>query len=270
MNSKSTYVYDPKSDIEVERLRERDKRTSNRRSFALDHLDLSDVQQILDVGCGDGVVGFDLQSRTNRASLVGVDIEPSILNKANSKSINGKDCGFIAGDGYQLPFRSSSFDLISCQYVLQHVSHPVQILEEMRRVAKSNARAIIFEWDDDVNFSYPYLPEELDKLFKAKKNLIHNKGGDRLIGRKLYHLLKASGWVEIDIKMIHDIWQGPEDRSKFLRGTELSLLELKPQLIESQLITNNEFELAIKQLVDYYSGDIFSVAFFFAGFGTNP
>jgi tRNA1(Val) A37 N6-methylase TrmN6 len=40
----------------------------------------------LHVGCGNGVVGFDLLLRTNEASLVGVDIEPSILGEAIENS----------------------------------------------------------------------------------------------------------------------------------------------------------------------------------------
>ena len=270
MKSKNSYIYDPKSKIEKERLRERDKRTSTRRSFVLDSLDFKDIQNILDVGCGNGVVGFDLLSRSNNASLVGIDIESSILKEANIKPPDDFRCDFIASDAYKLPFAESSFDMVSCQYVLQHISEPTHILEEMRRASRKNAIAVVFEWDDGVNFSYPPMPEELNKLFQAKIQLIHNKGGDRYIGRKLYHLLHSSGWRDIDIRIIHDIWQGSADRKQALRGTELSLLEIKPQIIKANLITEHEFELAIKQLFEYYSSDIFSVAFFFAGIGINP
>ena len=89
MKTQDSYIYDPKSSIEKERLGERDKRTSTRRSFALDDKDFSDAQSILDVGCGDGAVGFDLLLRTNKASLVGVDIELEILNEAIKKSPKG-------------------------------------------------------------------------------------------------------------------------------------------------------------------------------------
>jgi ubiquinone/menaquinone biosynthesis C-methylase UbiE len=51
----TSYVYDPKSDIEKERLLERDKRTSQRRSFALEGIEIPRGSTILDVGCGTGV-----------------------------------------------------------------------------------------------------------------------------------------------------------------------------------------------------------------------
>lgn len=270
MKSQRSYIYDPKSKIEKERSLERDKRTSSRRSFALDEQHFSDVNNILDVGCGNGVVGFDLLLRTNKASLVGIDIEPSILHEATKNSPTGYSCDFAASNGNSLPFPNSTFDLVTSQYVLQHVSDPIQILEEMRRVSSQDARIVIFEWDDGVNFSFPPLPAELKKVFDAKIQLVHNSGGDRNIGRKLYHLLQVAGWKDIEIKIIHDIWQGPSDRVKALRGTELSLLELKSQLINNALVTENEYNLAMKQLRQYYCGDIFSVVFFFAGFAINP
>ena len=270
MKSQSPYIYDPKLKIEKERLVERDKRTSTRRSFALKEQDFGDIQRILDVGCGDGVVGFDLLLRTNNASLVGVDIEPSILHEAIKKTPAGYASDFSACDGNDLPFANSTFNLVTCQYVLQHVSHPIRILEEMRRVSCRSAKIVVFEWDDGVNFSYPPLPIDLQKVFQAKIQLVHDKGGDRYIGRKLYHFLHSAGWRNIEIKIVHDIWQGSSDRVKALRGTELSLLEIKPQLVNTALITENEFELAMNQLREYYCSDIFSVAMFFAGFAMNP
>ena len=139
----------------------------------------------------------------------------------------------------------------------------------MRRVSCKSAEIVVFDWDDGVNFSYPPLPTELQKLFEAKIQLVHDKGGDRCIGRKLYYLLYAAGWRNIEIKIVHDIWQGPSDRVKALRGTELSLSEIRPQLVNNALITEDEFDLAMDQLREYYCGDIFSVAMFFAGFAMN-
>lgn len=270
MKSNNTYIYDPKTDLEKKRLDERDKRTSTRRSFALEGIDLQDTRSILDVGCGNGVVGFDILSRAKTATLTGIDIEPEILIDATHKSPPGHTCFFSAGDGTALPIANAIFDLVTCQYVLQHVNEPVQILREMRRVSRKNAQIIIFEWDDGVNFTYPPMPKELEKVFQAKIDLVHQKGGDRYIGRKIYHLLSSAGWKEIEIKLVHDIWQGPEDRRRYLRGTELSLQEIKPQLIENKMINEEEYQLAMQQLTGYYSGDIFSVVLFFAGLAVNP
>jgi ubiquinone/menaquinone biosynthesis C-methylase UbiE len=266
----ASYVYDPKSNIEKQRLLERDKHTSQRRSIALNDLEIPSGSAILDVGCGSGVLGFDLLTRFPNSLLFCLDIEPSILIRARQNRPLFGTTGFIASDAYRLPFDENSFDLVACQYLLQHLADPIHTLREMRRVSKKGALAIVFEWDDGANFVHPPLPTELDKVFEAKVKLIHRRGGDRNIGRKLYHHLSAAGWEEIEVKLVQDVWQGPDDRSAALKGTELSFLELRPQLLGEDLVSEAEFELALEQLYEFFNGDVFSVAFFFAAKAVNP
>lgn len=266
----TSYVYDPKSDIEKQRLRERDKRTSRRRSVALNGLEIPNGAAILDAGCGSGVLGFDLLTRSPNSSLFCLDIEPSILLQARQNRPSFGAASFIASDAYGLPFGENSFEVVACQYLLQHLADPIHALREMRRVSKKGALAIVLEWDDGANFTHPALPPELDKVFEAKVELINRRGGDRYIGRKLYHHLSAAGWKKVEVRLVQDIWQGAEERSAALKGTELSLLELKPQLLGEELVSEAEFELALKQLYEFFNGDIFSVVFFFAAKAINP
>lgn len=270
MSENNSYVYDPKSEIEKQRLKERDKRTSFRRDSALEDLFLPDAPKILDVGCGTGVLGFDLLSRSDNGFLVGIDVEPSILQEALHSIRPAYNSSFIAGDAFCLPFNSQIFEIVACQYVLQHLNDPVTVLSEMRRVSHVGATAIVLEWDDGINFTHPPLPIELQCVFDAKAELIQRRGGDRNIGRKLYHILSRAGWKNIEIRLVHDIWQGPDDRKNALKGTELSLIELKPVLINEQLISEDDFDKAMSQVYEYYCGDIFSVVFFIAGFAKNP
>ncbi len=270
MVAKSSYVYDPKSDCEIARTVEREKKTKTQRAIALDDVKFEGISKILDVGCGTGVVGIDLLNLIPSAQLLfGLDIEPSVLRVAKEKIPNGKEGSFIAGNTYDLPFGQSSFDLVACQYVLQHLSQPVKALSEMRRVSRAGGQVIIFEFDDRTGFSYPPAPNELQKLFQAKIELIERKGGDRSIGRKLYHLLRLAGWADIEVKIIPDIWQGAADRKNALESAYLSFTQLKPQLIAENLISEKFFNDGLNQLYDYYQSEMFSVLFFFAAFAKN-
>lgn len=271
MVAKSSYVYDPKSDCELARTAEREKKTKTQRATALDDIKFEGISKILDVGCGTGVVGIDLLNLIPSAQfLFGVDIEPSVLRVANEKIPNEREGSFIAGNAYDLPFVEGSFELVACQYVLQHLSRPVTALSEMRRVSRAGGYAVIFEFDDRTGFTYPSVPDELQELFQAKIELIERKGGDRSIGRKLYHLLRLAGWTEIEVKIIPDIWQGAADRKNALESAYLSFTQLKPQLIAENLILEKTFDKGLKKLYDYYQSDIFSVLFFFAAFARNP
>jgi SAM-dependent methyltransferase len=183
---------------------------------------------------------------------------------------DGRSGSFVAGDLFNSPFRRASFDLEVCQYVLQHLSQPAKALEEMGRVCRPGGQAIIFEYDDKTGFSYPPSPAELQALFQAKIALIEREGGDRSIGRKLYHLLRAAGWTDIDVKIIPDIWQGPAERKSALDSACLSFTQLRPKLLAENLISAETFRVGLEQLYDYYQGEIFSVVFFFAAFAMNP
>lgn len=270
MVAKSSYVYDPKSDCELARTAEREKKTKTQRASALDDVKFEGISKILDVGCGTGVVGVDLLNLIPSAQLFGLDIAPSVLRVAKEKIPNGRKGNFIAGNAYDLPFVNGSFDLVACQYVLQHLSQPVHALSEMRRVSRAEAQAVIFEFDDRTGFTYPAPPDELQALLQAKIELIERKGGDRSIGRKLYHLLRWAGWTEIEVKIIPDVWQGAADRKNALESAYLSFTQLKPQLIAEKLISEKTFDDGLKQLYDYYQSEMFSVLFFFAAFAKNP
>jgi len=270
MGAKSSYVYDPKSDCEKARTLEREKKTKTQRAAALDGVKFEGISKILDVGCGIGMVGFDLLNRIPSAQLFGIDIEPSVLRVAKEKIPNEKKGGFIRGNAYNLPFGQMSFDLVTCQYVLQHLNQPVKAVAEMRRVCRPGGQVIIFEFDDRTGFSYPPSPKELEELFQAKIELIERKGGDRSMGRKLYHLLRLAGWTEIEVKIIPDIWQGAADRKNALESAFLSFTQLKPQLIAENLISEQNFDAGLNQLYDYYQREVFSVIFFFAAFAKNP
>lgn len=271
MVAKSSYVYDPKTDCEIARTVEREKKTKTQRAIALDGIKFEGISKILDAGCGTGVVGIDLLNLIPSAQLLfGLDIEPSVLRVAKGKIPNGKEGSFIAANTYDLPFSQRAFDLVACQYVLQHLSQPVKALSEMRRVSRAGGQVIIFEFDDRTGFSYPPAPNKLQELFQAKIELIERKGGDRSIGRKLYHLLRLAGWIEIEVKIIPDIWQGAADRKNALESAYLSFTQLKPQLIAENLISEKSFDAGLNQLYDYYQSEMFSVLFFFAAFAKNP
>lgn len=265
---KAHYVYDAASEREKTRLQTRDRGTRVKRDIALTAVRLKEVRSILDVGCGTGVLGFHLLELAPSAELIGLDIAAPMIEEARKNAPRDRSCRFIQGSTYDIPFEQARFDLVACQYLLQYLAEPVSALREMRRVAEPGGTAVVFEWDDRVNSSYPELPPELGTLFEAKNLLVELNGGDRSIGRKLYHHLKAAGWKDITIEIIPTVLQGPADRD--FPAARLSFRQLKPGMLKAGLISEQVFEVGMQQLQSYYRDDIFSVVFFFAGFATNP
>jgi len=86
----------------------------------------------LDIGCGLGVMLGELKKITVQA--VGIDI----VNNTKNKDILLCDLN----KGY-LPFKDTTFDLIVCTEVLEHLHYPHKVLSEMRRILSNNGIAVI-------------------------------------------------------------------------------------------------------------------------------
>jgi ubiquinone/menaquinone biosynthesis C-methylase UbiE len=95
-------------------------------------------ESVLDIACGTGVVARLAQKRGHAGQLVGIDLNTAMLAVAQAKSAAIK---WIEGSALDLPFDTSSFDVVLCQLGLQFFPDRPLALKEMVRVLKSGGRA---------------------------------------------------------------------------------------------------------------------------------
>lgn len=91
------------------------------------------VASILDVGCGEGFTLNRLQKEGIGKTLEGVDAVDEALKigrKLYPKLTLKK------GNIYDLQYKASSFDLVLCTEVLEHMDKPEKALQELIRVSK--------------------------------------------------------------------------------------------------------------------------------------
>tara|TARA_R110002111_G_scaffold262504_1_gene338899 strand:- start:69063 stop:69605 length:543 start_codon:yes stop_codon:yes gene_type:complete len=100
---------------------------------------------VLDVGCGDGLLGSLLQSKTQGVELKGLDV---LVRKQTRIPV-------IPFDGSTIPFEDKSVDTILLIDVLHHTSDPGAILQEVKRVARKSI--IIKDHTRDGLFARPTL-----------------------------------------------------------------------------------------------------------------
>jgi ubiquinone/menaquinone biosynthesis C-methylase UbiE len=86
--------------------------------------------RVLDLGCGRGDSVDLFRALEPRVRWTGADIEHSPEVAERSR----EDAEFVSFDGVHLPFPDSSFDLVFCKQVLEHVHHPGPLLAETARV----------------------------------------------------------------------------------------------------------------------------------------
>ena len=164
---------------------------------------LRDGGAVLDVGCGTGEITFRLAGKFPGATLTGVDLEPTHLDRAKSRCAQfGSRVRFEYGDALALPFDDGSFDLVVCRHLSQAVPEPAKLFAEIRRVLRRGGRAHLISEDYGMLWAHPTTLDSdgfwqrLPLRFAAASNC------DLHIGRKTFTHLHDLGFDDIRVDYI--------------------------------------------------------------------
>jgi len=94
--------------------------------------------KLLDVGCGDGTVGYF--SKNNYKFIYGIDVSETALKIAEQRSIITKKINI---NDETFPFEDNYFDAVICLDVIEHVFEPVDLIKEISRVLKKEGILVI-------------------------------------------------------------------------------------------------------------------------------
>ena len=98
-------------------------------------------REVLDVGSGEGY-GAALLARVARG-VIGIDIAYEAIAHARKTYGELPNLRFGVGDAERLPVESESIDVVTCFEVIEHVPHPMQLLDEVRRVLRPDGVFIV-------------------------------------------------------------------------------------------------------------------------------
>jgi ubiquinone/menaquinone biosynthesis methyltransferase len=110
---------------------------------------LADVrrgERALDLAAGTGDIAFAVAARG--AKTTGLDITHRMLQLAHLRQ---GDVDLITGDMTSLPFRSSSFDLVTTGYGLRNVPDLNTAIDEIARVLKPGGRLLSLDFNRPEN-----------------------------------------------------------------------------------------------------------------------
>jgi 2-polyprenyl-3-methyl-5-hydroxy-6-metoxy-1,4-benzoquinol methylase len=96
----------------------------------------TDYNNILDVGCGEGLVLGYLNSNYQVNKTFAIDYDEKEVLSAKK---NIPFCNVNKGNIYDLQFDSNEFDLVICSEVLEHLIKPEEAIAEIHRVTKKFA-----------------------------------------------------------------------------------------------------------------------------------
>jgi SAM-dependent methyltransferase len=104
--------------------------------------------RVLDIACGTGNAA--LMAAARGASVVGVDVEPALLDVARQRAVE-LDVGveWREGDAEALPVGDSAFDAVVSVFGIMYALDPVRAAGELARVCAPRARVVLANWTPD-------------------------------------------------------------------------------------------------------------------------
>lgn len=145
---------------------------------------------VLDVGCGlGGKLPFYV--RQGAKQVIGIDLRLFSALSANRLLLEqgGSEIKIAVADGAELPFADSTFDVVISINVLEHVTIPISVLRECRRVLRPGGYLYLYfppfysPWgahlDGWINFPWPHLffPEQIivQAAYLVEKQMRYNE-----------------------------------------------------------------------------------------------
>ena len=97
---------------------------------------------ILDLGCGSGLLFLHLNGRTKE--VIGVDLSKNLLSRAKQVGTTiDANVSLILADADYLPFPGNLFCAVFAFTVLQNMPHPLKTLVEAKRVLAPEAQMVV-------------------------------------------------------------------------------------------------------------------------------
>ena len=230
--------------------------------------------RILEAGCGVGAQTLTLAANSPGALITAVDIsETSVTEVARTIAAAGiANVLFKQADIFDLPFSPQSFDHVFLCFVLEHQSQPVQALNALQQILKPDGTNTVIEGDHGSAFFYPD-SEFARRAVACQVRLQQKSGGNALIGRALYPLLRHAGFqaVHVSPQMVYADAGRPEMVEGFTKKTFTAMIEgIRKSALAAGLVSEPDFDRGVADLYRTAESDGVFCYTFFKAVAINP
>jgi len=184
------------------------------RKDTMRHMDVKPGQTALDVCCGTGDWAIALAEAVGTTGKVyGLDFSRNMLNIAASKveELNPGRVELVHGNAMELPFADGTFDHVTIGFGLRNVPDYLQVLREMKRVAKPGGKVVCLETSQPTipvfrQFYYAYfryimpvLGKMLARSYK-EYSWLQESASDFPGRRELAEMFRTAGLVDVQVR----------------------------------------------------------------------
>jgi SAM-dependent methyltransferase len=208
--------------------------------------------RVLEVGCGTGAQTVSLARNSPGARIVAFDRSAESLAQAKAKvdAAGLTNVEFRQADLFALPFDAHSFDHVFVCFVLEHLPSPAAALAGLRRVLKPGGTVTVIEGDHGSAYFHPDSPHAR-RAIQCLVDLQARAGGNSLIGRALYPLLRDAGFREVEVspRMVYVDASRPDLVEGFTKQTFTAMVEgVRERALAAGLVDETAWQEGIADL----------------------
>lgn len=184
------------NDPEITRLEEQAEFIREPTRLLLEASGISRGMRVLDIGTGLGHVARAVAELVGPdGQVVGIDIDPSMLERARARTEHLAHVRFVEGDVTR--WRDDEpFDAVVGRLILFHLSDPVGVLCHHREAVRPGGRIVVLDYDLGGLRAEPRNPVT-DRMIELVVAAFHAAGADPVIGSRLQEMLTECGAEDI-------------------------------------------------------------------------
>ncbi len=223
--------------------------------------------RVLEAGCGTGAQTVLLARNNPAAEILSVDRAADSLASARRAIAEAAlaNVRFEQADLLRLPYPAGRFDAVFVCFVLEHMADPPAALAELKRVLRPGGSITVIEGDHGSAYFHPD-SALARRAVQCLVDLQKEVGGDALIGRRLYPVLRAAGFAEVTVspRVVYADASRPELVEGFTRNTFTAMVAgVGSEVLRRGLMSPPEWRQAIADLQRTAGPDgVFNYTFF--------
>ena len=236
------------------------------RDAVLDKAQLTPGQTLLDVGAGDGLIGFGALDRLGPGGrVIFSDISADLLDQCSAVAAAEHvldRCDFVLASADQLDgVPDANVDVVTTRSVLIYVKDKLAALREFYRVLRPEGRISLFEpinvlmshGDPNLFSGYDVTPvRDLAKKVMAVYAAIQPPGDDPMLDfddRDLVRLAWEAGFpdVRLELEVVLRARKAPVPWDRFMRSSGNPLIPTFEQALQ-QALTQREADALVEHL----------------------